>query len=301
MERRKMAGLIICGLSLALAMPLALVASERIADSEAVQRTLGELEMSVVQDQRVAGSYARAGSLVLFESVREAPERLAATVDLHGTHVAATYDLANQVIVLDGGGAVVFPEDRKALSGLVRRLERTLPATATADFLERLVNFLSQAPAGVVLDRHEIRLSDTHGVESPISRDGSSGLGPDSLFSKVQVGAEACQVDGEDGVRYLAGGCSWLYYNSYHDADNHCNGNYPTYAGCSQSGSCLGRCGGGCGGGGDGSYTTDCKDHDQCCRTHGGCTNPWAADCGDEYWDADDDYFQAGTNCSAGC
>lgn len=42
--------------------------------------------------------------------------------------------------------------------------------------------------------------------------------------------------------------------------------------------------------------TQDCGDHDQCGRIHGGSANPWDAECGDEYFEADDDFLLAPVN-----
>jgi hypothetical protein len=53
----------------------------------------------------------------------------------------------------------------------------------------------------------------------------------------------------------------------------------------------LGECGSGITG--IGTYTYDCGDHDRCGRVHGGSWLPWDGNCGDEYWDADDDFLLA--------
>jgi hypothetical protein len=44
-------------------------------------------------------------------------------------------------------------------------------------------------------------------------------------------------------------------------------------------------------------YTYDCGDHDRCGRVHGGSLNPWDAECGDDYWEADDDFLWGWPNC----
>ena len=60
----------------------------------------------------------------------------------------------------------------------------------------------------------------------------------------------------------------------------------------------MGECGSGC----DGLniFTYDCGDHDRCGRVHGGSANPWDAECGDEYWEADDDFLWGYPNCYEG-
>ncbi len=56
---------------------------------------------------------------------------------------------------------------------------------------------------------------------------------------------------------------------------------------------CLGRCGSGCPGTFTiaSAWTKDCLDHDQCGRELGGSSNPFDSNCGDEYFQAADDYL----------
>lgn len=58
----------------------------------------------------------------------------------------------------------------------------------------------------------------------------------------------------------------------------------------------MGECGPGCNG--LNIYTYDCGDHDRCGRVHGGSTNPWDSECGDEYFEADDDFIWGWPNCT---
>ncbi|WP_271766363.1 hypothetical protein [Aquimarina algiphila] len=56
---------------------------------------------------------------------------------------------------------------------------------------------------------------------------------------------------------------------------------------------CIGRCGSGCPGTFTiaSAWTKDCLDHDRCGRVNGGSTNPFDRECGDEYFEAADDYL----------
>ncbi len=56
---------------------------------------------------------------------------------------------------------------------------------------------------------------------------------------------------------------------------------------------CIGRCGSGCPGTFTlaSAWTKDCLDHDRCGRVNGGSANPFDRECGDEYFEAADDYL----------
>ncbi len=59
---------------------------------------------------------------------------------------------------------------------------------------------------------------------------------------------------------------------------------------------CIGRCGSGCGSTFTiaSAWTKDCLDHDRCGRVNGGgsaSSNPFDRECGDEYFEASDDYL----------
>lgn len=84
----------------------------------------------------------------------------------------------------------------------------------------------------------------------------------------------------------------------WHDADDHNFCRQSAVVGCSFEEQCLGRCGPGCGlTAGAGVYALDCTEHDQCCRIHGGCVNPFDASCGDEWQEAADDFIFGDRNC----
>jgi len=275
-------------LSLAAALP---------AGAQATNGPESSMRMELESQSEVVGVLSGVEAPVRFEARMGEPHLIAYQFRVGALAVDAVYDFAARSVLLDGHGGLIQKNEILALRELTRQIENRLrskraPLDQRWDMLHRLANYLSEAPAGIEIGALEINAPQEIGVEMPI--------GAALLALEGEIGAAACQVDSDDGIVYLAGGCGYYYYNSYHDASTHCWSNTPTYAGCSSSSDCLGRCGASCGSGGAGSYTTDCKDHDRCCRIHGGCTNPFATDCGDEYFDAADDFTFGGQNCS-GC
>lgn len=267
------------------------------AGAQAPQAPETSMRMEVETQSTVAGVLPGAEAPVRFEVRSAEPSQYVYQLRVGGLAVDAVYDFAARSILLDGHEGTIRKNQILALQELTRQIELRLESKRQNvdprwDMLHRLANYLAAAPAGIEIGALRIDAPKEVGVELPI--------GAALLELEGEIGTAACQVDSDDGIVYLAGGCGYYYYNSYHDASSHCWANTPTYAGCSASSDCLGRCGAGCGSGGAGSYTTDCKDHDRCCRIHGGCTNPFATDCGDEYFDAADDFTFGGRNCS-GC
>lgn len=134
--------------------------------------------------------------------------------------------------------------------------------------------------------------TNTAPVDNVTDSDGSSDSGGTTV-------AGACQRADDDGIRYW--GCNAQVTSLDHDA-KHCflTQTSKNVGPCTNK--CKGRCGPGCGstGAGHGTYARDCGEHDQCCRIHGGCANPWDSECGDEYFDADDDFMFGRVNCH-GC
>jgi len=275
-------------LSLAAALPATAQATNGLASS---------MRMELESQSEVVGVLSGAEAPVRFEARNDEPHLIVYQLQVGALAVDAVYDFAARSVLLDGHGGAIQRDEILALQELTRQIETRLQSKRYRvdqrwDMLHRLANYLGEAPAGIEIGALKIEAPKEIGVEMPI--------GAALLALEGEIGSAACQVDSDDGIVYLAGGCGYYYYNSYHDASTHCWANTPTYAGCSSSSDCLGRCGAGCGSGGAGSYTTDCKDHDRCCRIHGGCTNPFATDCGDEYFDAADDFTFGSQNCS-GC
>src|SRR5690606_11594136 len=104
---------------------------------------------------------------------------------------------------------------------------------------------------------------------------------------------QACQANGEDGILYLTSATkvpkktTWSRW-AEHDCVNHCFAGKSVTAGPGST-SCKGECGPGCYG--SGVYSYDCLDHDQCCREGFSCFVGSDKACGDEFWEADDDFW----------
>ena len=59
--------------------------------------------------------------------------------------------------------------------------------------------------------------------------------------------------------------------------------------------SCMGRCGPACGGG---DWTLDCLEHDACSRYYSASGGGNDSNCGDEWWEASDDYTAFWKRCN---
>jgi hypothetical protein len=205
--------------------------------------------------------------------------------------------------------------------------------------LYRAVMYWAEAPVGLVLGHHEIPAPDERFTDSPSTAESDvpavedclevrasldpelnpeqvpalenintntvdqiSGEGQDSTDVGGAALAGSCQRADDDGIVHFTNCSSSAQADLYHDAKgSHCFlvQRDRNVGPCTKN--CKGRCGPGCGAGApDGGYTRDCAEHDQCCRIHGGCGNPWDGQCGDEFFDADDDYFNSRKTCD-GC
>jgi hypothetical protein len=214
----------------------------------------------------------------------------------------ATQDGSARTLEWTGHGGSLTADDRIALRALERKLAATLqPAqhrlAMHEDMLYRRVLYWSDAPVGLELPTRKLSYTPP--------RTGVRELPDGATLSKTcveTVGTSgeaviACDEGNEDGVLYT--GCSGSHL-ACHDADNHCLDCGGVVVGPANA--CVGRCGGGCCvPDGLGIYTYDCLDHDTCCGIHGGCFNPWDSECGDEYWEADDDFWLASPNCPWSC
>lgn len=211
---------------------------------------------------------------------------------------------AGDLRAVDGHGAALSSADKQTLVELSRALEQRLepwtsrPA-AHVELVFRAVLMWSEAPAGWPFATHEVRVAFE--APSPVEPGASEQPG---VFAGgedfLECSAAPCEVDADDGVTYLA--CALTVNDQLsHDASpDHCYCREALEVGCDFAGSCLGRCGAGCGGNGSGPYTKDCAEHDRCCGVHGGCINPFDAQCGDEYSNAIGDFLSA-ANCTSGC
>ncbi|WP_236606378.1 hypothetical protein [Sandaracinus amylolyticus] len=264
----------------------------------------------------LVGSYARAGSLVTFESRTTGSGRAELHLVVNGFTYDVAVDRAAGTVHLDGHGGTVFVEDREAMAAL----EQTLGDAFTFDestplhevALLRAASQLGDAPLGLTFDPRVVDVSEARGgdklpspgtlvqetlpggVETVVGIMGADG---EILAVDDPSAPEAlhCQYGNEDGIWRLPGcnGVHWAW--AEHDATNHCLRAENSPYGTGTDG-CSGRCGITCNSSWN-LFTWDCLEHDDCSIDHGGGTNPWDASCGDEYWEAADDWWSWGDAC----
>lgn len=276
----------------------------------------GALDLEQTQTT-VSGSYARAGSLIEF-SARTSGATTSVHLDVNGLAFDVTLNAATQTVRHDGRSGAIFIEDREALTAMAEALHDQLSLTRETPMQEqmlvRTVSYLSEVPPGYTLaarelvapnvvdaDREKIpragaRLWEDQpdGSEAFIGMaDGHGNTITDpGEVAELEVN-QACQQNGEDGIKYLTSSTkvskstTWSRY-AEHDCQSHCFGGKYVTAGPGAY-KCKGECGPGCYG--SGVYSYDCLDHDQCCREGYNCANPSDASCGDEFWEADDDFW----------
>lgn len=112
--------------------------------------------------------------------------------------------------------------------------------------------------------------------------------------------ATACQRRDNDGLYYNT--CATKKRAASYDSRFSCFRKYYGIRSGPCTKNCKGRCGPGCVTGtypaGTGKYMQDCLDHDVCCGRYGDCYQLGAGrDCGDEYYEARDDFLRARINC----
>ncbi len=276
---------------------LALVASSSVAGGPG-----GALSITRDVQGEYTGEFAHAGTTVFFSSKVANPKKTELSVVVNGTSVDGVYNPKSQTLVINGFKSALFEDEKAALQQLSMTFERDLRPydgglPMEKHLLVSLVLMLSEAPVGFTLDSMEIQVPP----DAKTGERKASGTDPEVDEKAAADGfmlKQCTNVNDDNGVTYTW--CPGHWERMYHDAcPLHGWGYLWEWTGCDFVTQCLARCGPGCGATGAGKYTWDCGDHDSCCRTHGGCWNPWDNYCGDEYSDAVNDYF-AWSNCS-GC
>lgn len=270
------------------------------------------LQISHDSGDRVAGSFARGASTVVFEGNRTSAVSASVSIVVNNKKVTASRDLKSGTAYWSGGGATMLPDDREVLVALVAALDLHWiePTSGQQDTLGshrdlvlRLTMLLAEAPLGLRLDPQVVPRPGERKLDRTFEMTGLAAA-EESCLADVIATTEAgsddrrdaviqCQESNEDGILYF-GSCSTTGRWICHDADGHCFLCEVVNSGPASS-ECLGECGPGCNG--LNIYTYDCGDHDQCGRVHGGSLNPWDAECGDEYFEADDDFAWGWPNC----
>ncbi|NEK87895.1 hypothetical protein GCU60_19320 [Blastococcus saxobsidens] len=250
-----------------------------------------------------AVTYGHSRTFIAASSVTEAADKHKARIEVNGKTFTAKLDKRTSTVKWGGGGRTLDPADAGALQAMAEDLHSKFLVDAAGqralngdtELLIRFTMLLAEAPAGVKLKDYVVEAP----VMEQVSPEEEAAVGvPAADDSECAAGAEgapggemsiaACQVADDDGIRYMS--CSRLSRVLYHDAAGHCFESEVVTSGPGSSGS-LGECGSGVTG--IGTYTYDCGEHDRCGRVHGGSFNPWDSECGDEYFDADDDFLLA--------
>jgi hypothetical protein len=264
----------------------------------------GDLVITSRDQNKVVGRYAVAGSLVNYDARRTGTDSADLTLRVNGVRLTATVDFAAHSGSWRGDGQILGSGGKSALAGMERALARQIkpkisPVGPHEALLYRAVTYWSEAPAGFALIGDSVNGVTESDKAKPIPAGETVRRPGDKCLDPVtgELSAAACQQSNEDGILYT--GCSGSAW-ACHDANDHCFTCASETIG--KAANCQGRCGAGCCvPDGLGIYTYDCLDHDTCCRYHGGCVNPWDGECGDEYGEADDDFFWAYDNCGPQC
>lgn len=297
------------GLILAAGTPAVAFAQSSEPPASEVETDVGDLSVAFHDSSRMVGSFGLAGSVVSYDARRTGPDQAALTLVVNGKTLEASFDFAAGTGTWTGHGAILGPDGKTAMLGMEKALAGAVqPRLAPApheELLYRAVLLWSDAPAGLLLTGDAISLTDVRTEERTLPRPGvSSGQSDEQEMCldplTGSTSPAACQQSNENGVAYIRSSvCGGGTALECHDANGHCFRCATVNVG--QPYNCRGRCGGGCcTPAGVGLYTYDCLDHDKCCGDHGGCFNPWDGECGDEYFEADDDFF-ASPNCDWAC
>lgn len=219
----------------------------------------------------VSGTFVYAGSVVSFRS--ESPDQQRATLhlDVNGAALDVSLDLAAQTYADDGHLNALEPEDLAALLALrdaVAEARPDLLETLQGKLLVRHADRMAEAPVGLTLDKHQVDIAATTAsrFQDRADADGCGGDGSTCLYG-TNGWDYAVYDPGNDGT------CVWRWAQYGEDEAN-----------------CSGRCGAGCNHWFDDDYTWDCFDHDRCVDAYGGSSLSGNPNCGDEFWDASDDY-----------
>lgn len=251
----------------AVALAFALIAcADQPSTSDAPNLVL-EVDNTIIN-----GSYVHAGSVIGFRSELLEPQHATLRLDVNGAVIEVDLDMGAQVVESDGHLNALYPEDRAALIAMRDALMEARPEITDqlhGLLLVRHADRLAEAPTGVTLDR---RVVDIAAVAGDSFRD--------------RADADGC---GEDGAVCLWGTDGWDYAVYDPGNDGTCVWRWAQY-GESQA-NCSGRCGAGCNHWFDDDYTWDCFDHDRCVDHYGGSSMWDNSNCGDEFWEADDDYW----------
>ncbi|MBZ0232202.1 MAG: hypothetical protein K8M05_07590 [Deltaproteobacteria bacterium] len=222
-------------------------------------------------DTLITGSFVHAGSVIGFRSELTAPARAVLQLDVNGAVLDVTLDLGAQTYSDDGHLNALDLDELAALVALRDAVAEARPElldTLHGKLLVRHADRMAEAPAGVTLRKQFIDIAAAQA----------------SRFEN-RADADGC---GGDGATCLWGTNGWDYAVYDPGSDGTCVWKWAQYG--ENEPNCSGRCGSGCNHWFDDDYTWDCFDHDRCVTHFGGSVMSDNGNCGDEFWDASDDY-----------
>ncbi len=262
------------------------------------------LSIESINNERFSASFGRSTSFVELESIKQGKDAATATLKIGGDTFKVSRNVDKGTATWSGGGAILTKAEKDALLAMAISTSEEVPSRFSAtgstmpdnvDLALRFLLLIADAPVGVVIDTSDVP-APVVTFEKPedLAEAARTASVPcdQEIFSfggirDSEIGPQrACQQSNEDGIMYMS--CYLSHRVLEHDATGHCLLGESIQSGPGST-DCLGKCGAGCYGGG--AYTWDCGEHDRCGRVHGGSVNPYDVDCGDEYWEADDDFL----------
>lgn len=285
--------------SIALASMVVFAACDEQASTTHVSSAIeGKLTIDALDDREFTGSYQSEAGTVKFVAFVDSDTRISAIafvndvqIDLYATseddgHVGfrvhgGVLDEKAHVLLYEIHGDLAerfpYPEEGSTIDDSPQHVA----------LLRDYLGFLSEAPMRMKDD-----VIDTHiGRDPKIDRLIPDDKVPDPAPTPTPAPAPTCSdVPDNDGITLLPmccfGGATVLFD---HDdlPGGHC---FTTLPGkCGMTSGCAGRCGPGCGT--VEGYYQDCLDHDLCLDHEGGGSGLTpAGKCGDEWWEAVDDF-----------
>jgi hypothetical protein len=219
------------------------------------------LEISTMDDTRVAGRFEHGDTVIGFDSTSLVQRRAALHLDIDGAAIDVELDVRG-TLHQDGYQATLDADQLAALVALRDAVNLEEPdlvlGTLHGKFLSRHADWLGDAPAGHTFDVQDVDVAD---------RVVGQSTNDDSIYNTC-----------------LSAG---LWYTAYYDAGN--GGQQWQWTRQANSGSCLGRCGAGCNIF-DTDLMLDCFEHDTCVDHFGGSSLGDSPNCGDEFNHAMSEY-----------
>lgn len=267
------------------------------------------LRVSQASATKLRATYGHSTTAITLTSSSSRTGSARSQIDVNGKTITATRDLVSGTARWAGGGSALTPAEHAGLQSLAAKVSTEWAAPAKAanralpthtDLMLRLVMLAAEAPPGVKLVSYRAnRPAMTMETATDFTRtERQSSTCIESALERTadksaerQQALAACQRSDEEGIFYMA--CVRANRPLNHDAGSHCFLEESINSGPGSS-DCMGECGPGCNG--IDTFTYDCGDHDRCGRVHGGSLNPWDSECGDEYFEADDDTLWAPIN-----